>query len=55
MEIKLKKEDWIQIRAYVIDRDEGNKGGWYYGIKEVFERRHKKILDFLEEKIGDEK
>lgn len=49
---ELEKEDWIQIRSYVIDRDRGDNYGWYYGMKEVFEKRHKKILKFLESKIG---
>ncbi len=36
-----------QLLEYVFDRDRGWNGGWYYGNKKYFEKRHQKIKAML--------
>ena len=37
-----------QLLSYAHARDKGWDGGWYYGNKKFFEKRHKEILAKLE-------
>lgn len=37
-----------QLAAYAQDRDQGATAGWYFGNREVFEARHKRILEELD-------
>lgn len=40
--------DLEQLRSYLERRD---VYGWYYGRKKVFERRHEKLLDLVDDMI----
>ena len=50
------KTELKQLLNYLVDRDNGNSAGWYYGNKLQFEKRHfeiqtriERILDEIEE------
>lgn len=39
-----------QLASYVSQRDQGHESGWYYGNKEQFEKRHKRITEELQKR-----
>lgn len=42
--MKLTKTEFAQIREYIEDRQ---REGWYYGNKKHFEKREKRIIEWL--------
>jgi hypothetical protein len=42
----------LQLLSYARARDEGDDAGWYYGDKDAFEARHKRIIDRLDDTVG---
>lgn len=51
--LKFSAQEVDQILAYVYARDQGDDHGWYYGMKESFEARHRSIIKKLQDAIAD--
>lgn len=52
--MKLTRTMLGQLQAYVEDRDrDGYDGGWYYGNKAQFEKRHAAIKEWLAEQLAE--
>lgn len=48
--IRLKRAEITQLLLYAKERE---YDGWYYGNKKQFEKRHKKIIDYLRICLGE--
>jgi len=51
--VRLSRTALEQIETYVDARDDPDHGGWYYGNKEQFEKRHQAIKEWLKAEIKD--
>lgn len=50
--MKLTRAMLEQVQSYVEDRDrDGHDGGWYYGNKVQFEKRHTMIKAWLKDEL----
>ena len=45
--LQMTRAEARQLLAYLDHRDDGHDGGWYYGPKDQFERRHQSLRDLL--------
>lgn len=50
MKVRLKETHLGQLLAYA---QACENEGWYYGNRNQFEKRHKEIMSFLREAIGE--
>ena len=48
LEFKLSYAEVDHVLACLKGRDEGQDAGWYYGAKDLFERRHKYLIALFE-------
>ena len=49
--VKMRRTHFEQMLSYAEHRNRGVDGGWYYGRKDQFEKRHTEIVAWLREKI----
>lgn len=49
--IRLTRTMLEQLQSYVDHRDDPDRGGWYYGNREQFEKRHNTIKEWLAQEI----